>query len=543
MVLTRFGKGSPRLIEQETVNRSADRGAAPDIRPHRGETMNTHIVSNRVKGGVAAAVAAVTLFAGGATWRGWAAEQPAAQVAASAPAAPQTSSAAPRARAIAADGRTTYADIVDAVAPAVVTVRAEGRARVANTQFQGNEDLFREFFGGRVPQMRRPRQQAMGSGVVVSADGYILTNHHVIDGADAVRVDFTDGRQMTAKVIGTDAPSDLALLKVDATGLATVPMGDSNAVHVGDVVLAVGNPLNVGQTVTMGIVSAKGRSTPGGDGAYEDFLQTDAPINHGNSGGALVNMRGELVGINSQIVSNTDAYIGIGFAIPSNMARRVMDDLRTTGTVTRAQLGVNVQTVDADMAASLGLKQPGGVIVSGVTPGSAAEKAGLKRGDIIQSLNGQPVRDMNTLRNRIADSTPNANAELVVLRDGAERTITARLDVASPRTRAGEAERDADGADQTSLGVAVAPLTPQLASRLGVPEQTKGLVVQDVAEDGRAVVAGIRPGDVIQEVNRQPVGSVAELRAALKQGSDKPALLLINRQGADIFVTVRPANG
>jgi serine protease Do len=211
--------------------------------------------------------------------------------------------------------------------------------------------------------------------------------------------------------------------------------------------------------------------------------------------------------------------------------------------VTRAQLGVSVQNVDADMAASLGLKQPGGVIVSGVAPGGAAERAGLKRGDIIQSLNGKPVRDMNTLRNRVAESAPNANADLVILRDGAERTITARLDEASPRARAGAAERDeAEGNDQTALGVAVAPLTPQLASRLGVPEDTKGLVVQEVDEAGRAVAAGIRPGDVIQEVNRKPIGSIADLRAALQQGSDRPTLLLINRQGADIFVTVRPAN-
>ena len=505
--------------------------------------MNTHTVSNRLKARIAAGLAAVTLLAGGATWHGRAAEQSAAT---SRPpvTAPAQTSAAPSTRAILAEGRTSYADIVDAVAPAVVTVRAEGRARASNTQFQGDEDLFREFFGGRAPQMRRPRQSALGSGVVVTADGYILTNHHVIDGADSVRVDFTDGRTMTAKVIGTDAPSDLALLKVEATGLRAAAVGNSDVVHVGDVVLAIGNPLNVGQTVTMGIISAKGRSTPSGDGAYEDFLQTDAPINHGNSGGALVNMKGELVGINSQIVSNTDAYIGIGFAIPSNMARKVMDDLRTSGKVTRAQLGVNVQTVDADMAASLGLRQPGGVIVSGVAPNGAAERAGLKRGDIIQSLNGQPVRDMNALRNRIAESAPNSNAELKVLRDGAERTITARLDQASPRARAGDAERDdTESTDQTSLGVAVSPLTPQLASRLGVPENTKGLVVQDVTEDGRAMAAGIQPGDVIQEVNRKPVDSVTDLRAALRQGGDKPTLLLINRQGADIFVTVRPSNG
>jgi serine protease Do len=491
----------------------------------------------------AATIAVVTLLAGGATWHGWAAEQQSpisVQTAAQAPAIP-----APVTRAI-PGGRDSYADVVDVVSPAVVTVRAKGRARVSPTQFQlPDDELFGQFFGGRVPRtLPRPRQSALGSGVVVTGDGYILTNNHVVESADDVTVDFTDGRTLTAKVIGTDPASDLALLKVEGSSLRTLTLGNSDAVHVGDVVLAVGNPLNVGQTVTMGIISAKGRSTGVGDGSYEDFLQTDAPINHGNSGGALVNTRGELIGINSQIVSNTDANIGIGFAIPSNMARRVMDDLRTKGKVTRAQLGVSVQTVTADMAANLGLKQAGGVIVSAVTPGGAAERAGLVRGDVIQALNGQPVRDMNALRNRIAETSPNSTADLLIVRNGAEKKITARLDELNPRAqRADSGDSTAPEADKTALGVSVAPLTPELASRLRVPADTQGLVVQDVDGDGRAMDAGIRSGDVIQEVNRQPVDSVADLRAALRQSSEKPALLLINRQGAAIFVTVKPANG
>ena len=505
--------------------------------------MNARFNTSRSRARAAAAAVAATVLVGGATWHGWAAEPsasgPAAPVAAQAPAAPAISHAL-------AAGRDSYADIVDVVSPAVVTVHAEGRARVSPTQFQlPDDDFFGQFFGNRAPQLRRPRQQALGSGVVVTGDGYILTNNHVVEGADEVSVDFTDGRTMTAKVVGTDKPSDLALLKVTGTGLRTLTLGNSDGVHVGDVVLAVGNPLNVGQTVTMGIISAKGRSTGVGDGSYEDFLQTDAPINHGNSGGALVNTRGELVGINSQIVSNSDGNIGIGFAIPSNMARRVMDDLRTKGKVTRAQLGVSVQNVSADMAASLGLKQPGGVIISGITPGSAAERAGLKRGDVIQSLNGQTVRDMNTLRNRIAETAPNATADLVIVRDGAERHVAAKLDELSARSaRGGEPDGETENADKTALGVSVAPVTPDIASRLGIPAATKGLVVQDVDPDGRAMDAGIRAGDVIQEVNRRQVVSVADLRSALRQSSDRPALLLINRQGADIFVTVKPpANG
>jgi serine protease Do len=236
---------------------------------------------------------------------------------------------------------------------------------VSPTQFQvPDDDLFNQFFGNRggrpqFPQgpQSRPRQSALGSGVLVTTDGYILTNNHVVEGADSISVDFTDGRTLTAKVIGTDKPTDLALIKVTGTGFHPVALGNSEAVKVGDVVLAVGNPLNVGQTVTMGIISAKGRSTGVGDGSYEDFLQTDAPINHGNSGGALVNTKGELVGINSQILSNSDGNIGIGFAIPANMAKHVMEDLRTKGKVTRAQLGVTVQRVTPDLAASLGLKE------------------------------------------------------------------------------------------------------------------------------------------------------------------------------------------
>ena len=394
--------------------------------------------------------------------------------------------------------------------------------------------------------MPRQRQNALGSGVVVTSDGYILTNNHVVEDADDVRVDFVDGRTLTAKVIGTDKPSDLALLKVEGANFPAVALGDSDAVKVGDVVLALGNPLNVGQTVTMGIISAKGRSTGIGDGSYEDFLQTDAPINHGNSGGALVNTKGEVIGINSQIVSVSDGNIGIGFAIPANMARRVMTDLRTKGKVTRAQLGVTVQTVSNDMAESLGLKETRGVIISSVAPASPADRAGLKRGDVISSLNGQAVHDMNTLRNRVAEAGPDTTAELVIVRDGAEKHVSVRLEELEGRRAAGRGESDdeRDGEpDRTALGVSVAPLTPEVASRLGLPADTRGMVVREVDPDSRAMDAGIRPGDVIQEINRQPVTSIEQLRTAVRRNTDKPTLLLIHRDGADVFVTVKSANG
>ncbi len=453
-----------------------------------------------------------------------------------------------------AGGRDSYADVVSAAAPAVVTIRTQGRARVSPTQFDGQdpEDLMRRFFGDqfgqqfgqRGPRQFAPRQQrALGSGVIVTTDGYILTNNHVVDGADEIKVEIADDRSFSAKLVGTDKASDLALLKVNASNLHAIALGNSEAVKVGDVVLAVGNPLGVGQTVTMGIISAKGRSTSVGDGGYEDFLQTDAPINHGNSGGALVNTRGELVGINSQILSNSDGNIGIGFAIPVNMAKNVMEQLRTKGKVTRAQLGVTVQGVTSEMAESLGLKQSTGAIVSSVASGSAAERAGVKRGDVIQSFNGQPVHDTNTLRNRVAEAGPGSTAELVVLRDGSEKRLSVKLDEANPEKSA----RARDGApgtdDNTALGVTVAPLTPELAARAKAPKDAHGLFVEDVNPDGRAAAAGIQPGDVIQEVNRQAVKSVDDLKSAVKKSSDKPMLVLINRQGNDLFLTVRPSNG
>ena len=446
-----------------------------------------------------------------------------------------------------AGGRDSYADIVKVVAPAVVTIRVDGKAKIAPAAF-GDNDLFRRFFGDpfepgeRAPDApRMPRQRGLGSGVVISRDGYILTNNHVVDGADSITVEFADGRTLNATLIGADKPSDVALLKVKGDTFPALTLGNSDAVQVGDVVLAVGNPLGVGQTVTMGIISAKGRATGTGDGGYEDFLQTDAPINHGNSGGALVNAKGELVGINSQILSSTGENIGIGFAIPANMARNVADQLRRDGKVHRSQLGVTIQPVTLDMAASLGLKEAGGVIIDAVEPGSAAERAGLKQGDVIEAFNGQPVKDLNALRNRVADSTPGSNATVTIVRDGSTRDVPVTLREAAANEPPGTGDRDSAAAgDRSALGISAAPLTPELAGRLHVPTGVKGVVVQDVDPDGRAADAGLQPGDVIQQVNRQPVQTVDELRAAVRRNPERPALLLVSRDGRDLFVTVRP---
>ena len=440
-----------------------------------------------------------------------------------------------------AGGRDSYADVVEVVSPAVVTIRVEARPRVSPTRMP-QDDLFRRFFGeefGVDPRrMPSPQRRGLGSGVVVSSDGYILTNHHVIDGADNILVEFTGGRALDAKLVGSDPPTDLALLKVEASSLPTLTLGDSDAVEVGDVVLAVGNPLGIGQTVTMGIVSAKGRSTGFGDGSYEDFLQTDAPINQGNSGGALVNTKGELIGINSQILSPSGGNIGIGFSIPANMARHVMTELRTEGRVRRSQLGVSIQPVTAEIAESLELGDVKGAIVSDVEQGSAAAKAGIERGDVIVSYDGEAVTGTNALRNRVAQTLPGSEAKVTIVRDGREQTLTVKLGEAeATRTAARGDLGSAD--DKTALGVAVAPLTPELAARAGLERDAKGLIVQDVTPDGRAASAGIRPGDVIQEINQKPVTSIEELRSELRASADRPVLLLVNREGRTVFVPVK----
>jgi Do/DeqQ family serine protease len=331
---------------------------------------------------------------------------------------------------------TSFADVVSRVAPAVVTIHSRMRARAPQQYPFRDDPFFRRFFGERGAAENAPPQQresALGSGVIVSSDGYILTNHHVIDGADQIRIDLNDNRSVDAKVVGSDAPSDLAVLKIDAQNLPVLSLGDSDRVRVGDVVLAIGNPLGIGQTVTMGIVSAKGRQTGLSNGSFEDFLQTDAPINQGNSGGALVSTNSELVGINSQILTPSGGSIGLGFAVPSNMARNVMDQLTKSGRVRRGQFGIVVQKVTSDIAANLGLKEAKGVLVAQVQPGSAAERAGIKSGDIITSFNGVEVNDPNVFRNQVASTPPGTDVTLTILRNGQEQQIKARLDEFTPQ--------------------------------------------------------------------------------------------------------------
>jgi Do/DeqQ family serine protease len=335
----------------------------------------------------------------------------------------------------------SYADTVSKATPAVVTIHSQTRVRQPQ-QFPFMDDpFFRRFFGERGTQQapNQPTRQGLGSGVIVREDGYILTNHHVIDGADQIEVDLNDNRSLQAQVVGSDPPSDLAVLKVNASGLPTLILGDSDRTRVGDVVLAIGNPLGVGQTVTMGIISAKGRQTGLSNGSFEDFLQTDAPINRGNSGGALVSTNGELIGINSQILSPSGGSIGLGFAIPSNMARSVMDQLIKTGQVRRGQLGIVVLEIPSEEASKLGVTQGPGVVIYRVQDGSGADRAGLRQGDVITALNGQPVTDPNSFRNTIAATAPGTEVTLTVKRDGSERQVRATLGEFHP-----EAERPRD---------------------------------------------------------------------------------------------------
>jgi Do/DeqQ family serine protease len=495
----------------------------------------SYTLSRRVKtaGATAAALTFITIGA-------WQAPRITANIEAARPSAAAPATPVPPGGAAVA----SYAPTVQQVTPAVVTIRTQGRARMTPTggsdrQFQLPPG-FEEFFG---PQFRTPqprgRERGLGSGVIVSQDGYILTNNHVIDGADEIQVESADRRTFKARLVGTDPKTDLAVLKVEGRALPTVAIGDSDAVRVGDVVLAVGNPLGIGQTVTMGIVSAKGRTTGVGDGSYEDFLQTDAPINQGNSGGALVTVDGKLVGINSQILSPSGGNIGVGFAIPSNMAKSVMDQLIVGGKVHRSRLGVTAQGITSDLAASLGLSDLNGALVSKVDDGTPAARAGLRQGDVILTVGGHSVSDSNDLRNRIASTRPGTTVDIGILRDGRRQTLRATLEEAPASAAAARGRGSDDRSERGRFGMTVQPLTPDLADRLELPRGTKGVAIVDVDPAGEAAAAGLQRGDVIEKVNGQSATSAEQLRVALDTTTTKPALLLVNRSGNSIFVTLR----
>ena len=351
--------------------------------------------------------------------------------------------AAPPAPLVVDGVRTSYADVVERTSAAVVRIEADKKGRGPQAGDDGTDDLFRQF---NIPrQAPGPRlERGLGSGVIVSADGTILTNNHVVEGADKITVQLSDDKTFEAKVVGSDKPSDLAVLKIEAQNLAFLTLGNSDNVRVGDIVLAIGNPLGIGQSVTAGIISAKGRRTGLSDGSsFEDFLQTDAPINRGNSGGALVNLNAELIGINSQILSGgpSGGNIGIGFSIPSNMAKSVMEQLLRDGKVHRGMLGINIQNLTDDTAKALELNDTAGVLVSNVKSGSAADKAGVQRGDIITAINGEKTEDSNVLRNKVAGTLPGSEIRLTIMRNGKQEELTATLDEFNNETAANKDAR------------------------------------------------------------------------------------------------------
>jgi Do/DeqQ family serine protease len=449
--------------------------------------------------------------------------------------------------------RTSYADVVDKTSPAVVRIEADHKAKPqAQQQAPFGDDFFRQF-GLPSPQQPKaqgppPVERGLGSGVIVSADGTILTNNHVVEGADKITVQIGNNKTFEAKIIGTDRPSDLAVIKIEAQNMPYLNLGNSDQVRVGDIVLAIGNPLGIGQTVTGGIISAKGRRTGLSDGSFEDFLQTDAPINRGNSGGALVNLNGELIGINSQILSPGGASggnIGIGFSIPSNMAKSVMEQLLKDGKVHRGMLGINIQNITQDMAEALDLKDTSGVLVGGVRTGSSAEKAGLKVEDVITAINGEKIEDSNVLRNKVAGTPPGSDIKLTIMRDGKEQELTAKLDEFDTET-AKKSDSDDDGkgeeksGESGKLGLSLQPLTPSIAKELELPAGTEGMVITEVDPGGVSAEAGLARGDVILKINRKPVKSAEDVQTALNDAGSKPVLLLVARKNQTSYLTIRP---
>jgi serine protease Do len=456
------------------------------------------------------------------------------QQAASGQSAP--SQAAPAPRAVPAQTVPDFSAIVEANKAAVVnitsTINAGAAGRSALPQGPGGEapddeqdNPFSEFFRRFQGQMPPVPQQGMGSGFVVGADGVILTNAHVVEGADEVRVKLTDRREFKGKVVGIDKQTDIAVVRIDAKGLQTVKLGDPSQIRVGEWVLAIGSPFGFENTVTAGIVSATSRSLP--EGTYVPFIQTDAAVNPGNSGGPLFNLRGEVIGINSAIYSRTGGYMGLAFAIPIDVARSVEEQLIKTGKVERGRIGVGIQEVSASLARSFGLDRPRGALVSTVESGGPADKAGLKPGDVILSFDGKPVDTSSQLPPQVAATKPGTKSAMEVWRGGKKQTLGVVIGELQ-NEQVASAKRPA--AEHGKLGLAVRPLSAEEKKELGM---SSGIIVEDVS--GPAARAGIRPGDVITSVNGAPVRSVDDLRKLVAQAKDSIALL-VRRGDQSIFV-------
>jgi Do/DeqQ family serine protease len=449
----------------------------------------------------------------------------------------------------------SFAPVVKRVEPSVVRILVTQRAKNVPAQDMSpffNNPAFRQFFGnqfgngngfgfGGPGTMRQPEQQGLGSGVIVSADGYILTNNHVVHDADTIEVTLHNGDKLTAKVIGTDPKADLAVIKIEAHNLPAITFADSDNIEVGDRVLAIGNPYDVGETVTSGMVSGLGRANPVLGLDYEDFIQTDAAINPGNSGGALVDVDGRLVGINTAIFSRSGGFQGIGFAIPSNLAHNIMEQLAQNGKVVRGYLGVSVQDLTADLAAQFNLDQHSGALIADVLPNGPAARAGLKTGDVVTGLDGKPVTDARHLKLEVATLAPGTKVALAVLRDGHSQNLTINISE-QPKDRSLASN---DGSEQASPaedhgtlnGVGVADLDRDTRDQLGVPAGIHGAVVTQVDPASPSAAAGLQPGDVIEEINHQPVHSADEATKLTENPSSKKTLVRVwNKQGTRYVV-------
>ena len=442
----------------------------------------------------------------------------------------------------------SFAPIVKQAAPSVVsifTTKKVANFRLHDTFPFFDDPMFRRFFGEpprdgsrQRPQPQFHKERGLGSGVIVTKDGYIISNNHVVDSADEIKVALSDEKkQFTARVVGRDPQTDIALLKIDASGLPAITLTDSDKIEVGDVVLALGNPFGVGQSVTHGIVSAVGRGGLGIE-AYEDFIQTDAPINPGNSGGALVDAQGRLVGINTAIATRTGSSAGVGFAVPVKMARGVMDKLLKDGKVVRGFLGIAIQDLNPELAKEFDAPNADGALVSNVEPRSAAAEAGLKSGDVIVEFNGKPVPDSRQLRLMVSHTAPGTKVEVKVLRQGKAKTFTVTLkEMSAPKTA--QADRSPEDSDEEVLEeVAVTDLTTEARQQFEIPENVEGALVREVRPDSVAYEAGLRPGDVLQEINRKPIRNAEDAVAATRNVPSKRVLLRVWSQGGSRFMVV-----